>query len=127
MSQFKKGQTVYCLAFGNGVVYTIDKDSTYPVVFDFPSGETFRYTMDGKLSVNGPVCLYHTRPEIIVPKWQPEPGQWCWFWDISVHIPSLRRFKEMINTRYRDMDNVSWILCEPFVGELPSCLKEVEI
>jgi hypothetical protein len=126
MSQFKKGQTVYCLAFGNGVVYTIDKDSTHPVVIDFPSGETFSYTMDGKLNVNGPVCLYHAKPEIIVPKWQPKPVEWCWFWDEEFEGCYFRRFKKMVNGEYRDTTSASWKNCAPFKGELPEHLKEVQ-
>jgi hypothetical protein len=124
MSQFKKGQTVYCCGFGNGVVKYINDDATHPVVVDFSLGVMYSYTMDGRVHENGPVCLYHARPEIIVPKWQPESGQWCWFWDSKDFAPWLGQFEQMNARKYRDTESRNWDFCEPFIGELPSYLKQ---
>lgn len=72
-------------------------------------------------------------------KWQPKEGEWCWFgnkidsksfvlsqfdetitidhtWDIA-YTEVLYKSKEYGLRRYSS--------CEPFIGELPSYLKEV--
>jgi hypothetical protein len=129
MSQFKKGQTVYCCGFGNGVVKYINDDATHPVVVDFSLGVMYSYTMDGRVHENGPVCLYHAKPEIILPKWQPKEGEWCWFWDgdtdrTSAVLGKFLRITEL--GLYINHGGSAWQNCAPFNGELPEHLKEVQ-
>lgn len=72
--------------------------------------------------------------------WQPKKGEWCWFWSDWTGIPELREFiciegisiekggiyvvkplKADKNYRY---SQVAFNHCEPFIGELPSFLKD---
>ena len=126
MIQFKKGQTVYCHIFGEGDVKSADAGGDYPIFVLFSNVNQARYTTDGQLIKGTNQSLYHARPEIIVPKWQPEPGQWCWFWDSKDFAPWLGQFEQMNARKYRDTESRNWDFCEPFIGELPSYLKEVE-
>jgi hypothetical protein len=126
-----EGQQVYCLRNGEGKIITIDESRFYPITAVFQGGCTDTYNIDGyRLRNDATPMLYHAKPEIIAPKWQPEPGQWCWFWDSIEFEPCLSRFLEMngrMNGRkYRDTERRNWSYCEPFIGELPSYLKEVE-
>ena len=64
--------------------------------------------------------------------WQPKEGEWCWFWDHTDSLIVLQQFKEKIvnesKTVYRTTDiagfETVFYNCEPFIGELPSFLKE---
>lgn len=64
--------------------------------------------------------------------WQPEPGEWCWFWDISWQYPQLLQFdgiddnifKSKTTIEIGDVDCYRWSHCEPFIGQLPSICKE---
>jgi len=130
MSQFYVGQKVYDVLRGEGVVESIDHDFFYPlsVVFKDDSGiNSEDYSLDGKRHKDDLLpSLYTVKPKIVVPKWQPTPGQWCWFWDREDFIPRFHKFDTMQGGKYRDMDNLPWENCEPFIGELPSYLKEVQ-
>lgn len=67
-----------------------------------------------------------------VRSWQPEPGEWCWFWDISWQYPQLLQFdgiddnifKSKTTIEIGDVDCYRWSHCEPFIGQLPSIYKE---
>ena len=128
--EWKVGQQVYCLVYGEGVIINTDDSKLYPIRVQFLKYEA-TYTGNGQLYLGDKTpMLYHAKPEIIAPKWQPEPNQWCWFWDSIEFEPCLSRFLEMngrMNGRkYRDTERRNWSYCEPFIGELPSYLKEVE-
>ena len=57
--------------------------------------------------------------------WKPEVGEWCWFWNKGSSEPSLGQFKEEINGKYYVKRKIyAFDFCEPFIGELPSFLKE---
>jgi hypothetical protein len=120
------GQPVYCLAYGHGNVVKIDIDLEYPIIVSYSNWGSEEYTLDGKIWEDGPVCLYSEKPEITVPKWQPKPGEWCWFWMEEFEGAYLRRFAKMENGRYMTNINDSYYNCAPFVGELPEHLKEVQ-
>ncbi len=69
--------------------------------------------------------------------WQPKEGEWCWGWKQGVkghtHVyPLLCRFKKLVNKEtntykngYKYESDVGFFThMEPFIGELPSFLKE---
>lgn len=64
--------------------------------------------------------------------WEPRAGEWCWFAGGCYGIPTVLRFlKRNSDTRYygylRDkFDFRVFSHCEPFIGELPSFLKEIK-
>lgn len=71
----------------------------------------------------------------IVELWQPKEGEWCWFaFDIDDR-PFLSQFShitkneqignKLISIGYHDIvGNLPKTICEPFIGELPSFLKD---
>lgn len=74
--------------------------------------------------------------------WQPQPGEWCWVFNKLREIPILRRVikvEDNFKNRFDDCkftkavrvgrgdaldEEVGYRFCEPFVGKLPSFLKE---
>jgi hypothetical protein len=63
--------------------------------------------------------------------WQPQLGEWCWFWNVlngAYEIPVLRKFVKMTEEGFYLADNIvcdwAYTNCEPFIGELPSFIKE---
>lgn len=74
--------------------------------------------------------------------WQPKPGEWCWFWNEYFDVPILaklisidsvfgRPLEYKVKTpsciseiSYNYMSNMSFKKCEPFIGQLPSFLKD---
>ena len=79
--------------------------------------------------------------------WKPKLGEWCWFSnDKSYDTPCLRKFITIIDDTYIALNSqnskcitptevpsfekgisdsyVTYKNCEPFIGQLPSCLKE---
>ena len=58
--------------------------------------------------------------------WQPKPGEWCWFLDNS-REPVLKQFLQMcpiVPTNYISKQGLISGRVEPFIGELPTFLKE---
>lgn len=51
-TDFRVGQTVWCVIFGKGVVESIDKSSTYPVKVQFEGGHCDEYTLEGKMYIH---------------------------------------------------------------------------
>jgi hypothetical protein len=60
--------------------------------------------------------------------WHPKEGEWCWFRTIHASNPVFGRFIKQINERYYADTHCSrsdyFKYCEPFIGELPSFIKE---
>lgn len=74
--------------------------------------------------------------------WEPKPGEWCWFWNEYSDVPILaklisigsvfgRPLEYKVKTpsciseiSYNYMSNMSFKKCEPFIGQLPSFLKD---
>ena len=65
--------------------------------------------------------------------WTPEPGEWCWFFNKD-RIPTISQFVEFhkdINKYFATYPNKQksfgayYTHCEPFIGELPSNLKDL--
>lgn len=121
--QWKVGQQVYCLKNGAGVIEQIDTDNgIYQIIARFSRISIGHYRKDGRISHDDATpMLYPSKPEIILPKWQPEIGQWCWFWDDRNACAMLAKFTIFKDGAYNGWDN-----CAPFIGELPEHLKEVE-
>lgn len=122
------GQQVYCLKNGSGVITMIEtaEHRRYPVVVQFPVVGLQSYTLDGcYMQEDLTPMLYPAKPEITVPKWQPKPGEWCWFWDEQFDGAFLSKFEKMIDDVFFDRERNSWENCAPFIGELPEHLKEV--
>lgn len=57
--------------------------------------------------------------------WQPQPGEWCWFWNEYDDIPTLNRFLCMYSDDENGLPN-GFDFCEPFTGQLPSFLKDAK-
>ena len=80
----------------------------------------------------GSVETYLDRLEL----WQPQEGEWCWFWN-KKNAPIFGKFKRMdpsgariyevieLGKNTKDL-NKSYKFCEPFIGELPSFIKEIK-
>jgi len=63
--------------------------------------------------------------------WQPKEGEYCWFWNNNEEETAVvSKFIEMDATgSYKSSIvfahcYISFDFCEPFIGELPSFLKE---
>lgn len=57
--------------------------------------------------------------------WEPKEGDICWFWNKSNIYPRLATFiNESLGSYYADTSNDGFDFCEPFIGQLPSYLKE---
>lgn len=62
-------------------------------------------------------------------KWKPKYGDWCWFYNTITHPPILSQFTTMYR-KYYGCSNIgpgrkhTFSKCEPFIGELPSYLKD---
>ena len=71
--------------------------------------------------------------------WQPEEGEWCWFYfseSVSDHncltlgkfIGFRNKESNALFLEYYDTDNNIFAsdMCEPFIGNLPSFIKEIK-
>lgn len=68
--------------------------------------------------------------------WTPQPGEWCWFWTNGGKVlPGILRVvhdgryfydSPFINTTHEvvGFDRYGAQYCEPFIGQLPSWVKE---
>lgn len=57
--------------------------------------------------------------------WTPEPGEWCWFWDEHYTSAILAKFENISNGLFLEHHGNEFEYCEPFIGELPSNLKDL--
>lgn len=60
-----------------------------------------------------------------VRSWQPEPGEWCWFYN-DIGNPIFAKFERMEEgICYKPISYSTYFeYCEPFIGQLPSICKE---
>lgn len=62
--------------------------------------------------------------------WRPKEGEWCWFWNeyskYTLTLGKLARYseEEKLYFSYNGVVYMSYKHCEPFIGELPSFLKD---
>lgn len=116
---FKSGDRVWCILTGEWHVLEKSSHDEYP--HRIPHVDSF--TIDGKIS------LSHTNPVIFEkeqvldipdPKFIPEKGQLCWFWDDLPNKIVLRRFIGMRDScGYYAGHRSYYQNCAPFNGELP--------
>lgn len=94
---FKKGDKVYCLLFGCGIVTSVsnndDKDD-YPILVNFKNRGDESYTKDGKYYEHSCTpMLYYYKPEIIAPKWPDmSVDTLLRVWDYEKESSSIRYF-----------------------------------
>lgn len=138
MSQpiFYVGQQVGCLMYGEGVVERIESDITYAIRVKFQDTQ-LAYTADGRCNtIHARPMLYPieqyrsiiaTLPSPEPEKWQPKPGEWCWFWggDSAVVIAQFAEYL-LPSKNYKTKTGSWYRSCAPFTGELPEHLKEVQ-
>ena len=61
--------------------------------------------------------------------WQPQVGEWCWFKKEFVKVNRIEESGYIYfdttfgDTKWCEESDLSF-LCEPFIGELPSFIKE---
>jgi hypothetical protein len=121
--EFKEGQKVYSLAHGWGEVIEINNKDKFPISVRFNFKNEF-FTQDGKFYHGCPIILFHSEPEIIVPKWQPKEGEWCLFWDGGESC-LLGKFLKIDGQLFISKNGGCFENCAPFVGELPEHLKKI--
>ena len=59
--------------------------------------------------------------------WAPKKGDWCWFWNETLKTPMLLQFERFCSTglyKYDANNGRNYQYCEPFLGKLPTKLKE---
>jgi len=58
-------------------------------------------------------------------KWAPHPDEYCWFWNTTTLVthPVIATFERMLNESF-ETDIGPFDHCEPFIGSLPSYLRE---
>lgn len=57
--------------------------------------------------------------------WEPKEGEWCWFWNKGATKPTIGQFENKHTKSTYNMKNSMYFYdyCEPFIGTLPSFLK----
>jgi len=64
-TQFKVGQTVWCLLYGKGKVVEINDKKTFPVQVAFDSGASDAYSKLGQVIPGANRTLFHSEPQVI--------------------------------------------------------------
>lgn len=129
---FYEGQQVGCLMSGEGVVLEIN-EKMVTVRFEdgvddyFKNGAWLQHQRPTLYPIEQYRAIIAGLPAPQPQKWQPKPGEWCWFWDDEIiKNASLRKFNYYHGTHFFDELEASWDNCAPFIGELPEHLKEVQ-
>ena len=55
--------------------------------------------------------------------WQPQPGEWCWFWNDDNTLVLSQFAHGLSNGAKFTSKNLMYQYCEPFIGQLPSILQ----
>ena len=65
--------------------------------------------------------------------WSPRVGEWCWFYQATAILPQLAQYQGVSTesqgyknhvAMHEDIDSYGWDYVEPFVGDLPSFIKD---
>ena len=100
---FKVGDQVWCILHGKGIVTAIHKwedSGEYPVQGNYCNIEDYNYyTLDGKLSKEGPRALFFSEPKIVAsvtrPLCEPSGQASC----PSAFVPTLVGKTVMLHTK----------------------------
>ena len=92
-------------------IKSIYKSNTRPGILGLRSGGSVLYSDEVKL-------------------WQPKVGEWCWFWNRDK--PNKTKLKQLysinyehdVHWTYKTIDCKTYQHCEPFIGQLPTHLKD---
>ena len=55
--------------------------------------------------------------------WQPQPNEWCWFWNDDNTLVLAQFAHGLSNGAKFTSKNLMYQYCEPFIGQLPSILQ----
>lgn len=64
-----------------------------------------------------------------VEPWQPQEGEWCWFYSSGMNTPFFGRFKALVlisqtpDYLTEEQPFKPYTQCEPFIGTLPTFLQ----
>ena len=73
---FKRGDRVWCVAHGEGIVVNVLPDSAMPVRVEFHSDQHWRYYHpEGSMVQGGPRCLFFSLPEVKGDTVRPYPSK----------------------------------------------------
>jgi hypothetical protein len=131
---FYEGQQVGCLMFGEGVIELLD-NSFINVQVDQHirifciNGAYYKYARPTLYPIEQYREIIANLPAPQPEKWQPKPGEWCWFWDGDMKERAfIARFKGMYDGcfMFGNYQAPRFQHCAPFTGELPEHLKEVQ-
>jgi endonuclease YncB( thermonuclease family) len=102
-------------------ILCIDKPGEYPVVGMMEeNGDIYYFTENGE--------SIRCRSMNLVEVWEPQEGEWCWFWDSksSKTIIVSCFVRETDCGKFQCKNGTSWNYCAKFNGELPEHLKGLE-
>lgn len=114
MTQFKVGDWVKCI---DGSIQRIAE-------IDEKSEEIYYIDSDNELN-----SYFFSN----VKSWHPKEGEWCWFSkNNSTYFAKLMEIDlddiegDIYTVRDLNYNTIFCSHCEPFIGELPSCIKETK-
>ena len=129
---FYKGQQVGCLMFGEGEIHSLDNSfinvELNKVIRTFyRNGAYYEYARPTLYPIEQYREIIANLPAPQPEKWQPKPGEWCWFWSGN-GIVVIEQFAEFLmpSGNYKTKKGCWYRSCAPFNGELPEHLKEVQ-
>ena len=103
MSSFKPGDWIQC-TYANGTKFVVQVVSETSVK---EAGRVYPTTLDSDWVA-----------------WQPKVGEWCWFWDENYTTAILAKFENISNGLFVEHHGNIFEYCEPFIGQLPTHLKD---
>ena len=126
MTQFKVGDWVRHPSYGIGKVLTYQTSGPFHTV-EVKGSSLWgtRSTKDGTFD--------RWIPLTYIEPWEPTEGEWCWFYKeeikpkhIGTHwaIPNLHKFGKTTESGIQTIEGFCYSFCEPFIGQLPSFLKD---
>ena len=129
-----------CTSLGSSTnLFPVEYYRIKPEESKFKVGDWVRAPSGCVYQINETNILHGTKHFI---QWQPKEGEWCWFWNDSDDIPilakliSIEYFLErpteykiktpsyISETVYSCMTYMYFKNCEPFIGQLPTILKD---
>lgn len=127
MTEFKVGDFVNTII--DGKIYNTFKIMSIGEELEYESNEFVTVLYDGEWDYYDDEPSY-SLSEYCKP-WEPQKGEWCWFWDINSYneVQNLapRQFETMFGHMFLAKGAIrGYTNCEPFFGELPTPLSKKE-